>query len=62
MLLNNFRKGCRGEIHEKVNKKRRPKVDAKNGTNDRTHPEGRRVGRAAPSNVLNISKRLVFVL
>ena len=46
---------------EKVNPKRGPKIDAKNGTNAQTHLAGRPVGRAAPSNILSISKRLVLV-
>ena len=47
---------------EKVNRKRGPKIDAKKGRDYATAWGGRRVGRDATSNVLNISKRLVFVL
>ena len=47
---------------EKVYQKRCPKIDAKKGLDYATAWGGRRVRRDAPSNVLNISKRLVFVL
>ena len=50
-----------GRNREKVDKKRCPKIDAKKGALGGTRPRVRRVGRAAPSNVLNISRRLVFV-
>ncbi len=39
-----------------------PKIVAKKGCDYATARGGRRVGRDAPSNVLNISRRLVFVL
>ena len=54
--------GPKSENIRKVNQNRRPKIDTKKGANARTCPEGRRVGRDATSNVLNISRRLVFVL
>ena len=59
ILQNGAKLGAK--IEKKSIKKRGPEIDAKKEANDRPPPEGRRVGRAAPSNVLNISKRLVFV-
>ena len=45
----------------KIDKQRSPKIDAKKEADARTVRGGRPVGRAAPSNILNISRRLVFV-
>ena len=45
---------------EKVNQKRSPKIDAKNDTLWGRKLGGRPVGRGAPSNILIISRRLVF--
>ena len=49
------------QMGAKIDQKRGPKIDAKKGSHARSLWEVRRVGRAAPSRVLNISKRLVFV-
>ena len=46
---------------ENVDKKRGPKIDAKKGSLWGQKLGGRPVGRAAPSNILNISKRFVLV-
>ena len=46
----------------KAGQKRGPKIDAKKGRDYATAWVGRRGGRDAPSNVLNISRRLVFVI
>ena len=46
---------------EQINQTRGPKFDARKGRDGATAREGRRVGRDATSNVLNISKRLVLV-
>ena len=45
---------------EQIDQKQGPKIDAKKGTHARRCPEGRWVGRAATSIVLNIYKRLFF--
>ena len=45
---------------EKVNQKRSPKIDAKKDTLWGRKLGGRPVGRGAPSNILIISRRLVF--
>ena len=50
-----------GRNREKVYKKQGPEIDVKKGAYARIRPEGRPVGRAAPSDVLNISRRDVFV-
>ena len=51
-----------GAQRENDDRKRGQKIDAKKGRDDATAWGGRRVWRDAASNVLNISKRLVFVL
>ena len=44
---------------ENIDKKHGPKIDAKKGRVYATAWEGRRVGRDATSNILNIFKRLL---